>query len=67
MNRMISQDSKKTLVLGIRDYPYAVELANMLKDIEYPANKNTIINSIKSQLYKNHESFGKQTLKTIHC
>jgi len=23
-------------------------LANVLKDIEYPANKNTIINSVKS-------------------
>jgi hypothetical protein len=32
----------------VKDYPYAVELANVLKDIEYPANKNTILNSVKS-------------------
>jgi uncharacterized protein DUF2795 len=34
--------------VSVKDYPYAVELANMLKDIEYPANKNTIISSVKS-------------------
>jgi hypothetical protein len=34
--------------VNVKDYPYAVELANVLKDIEYPANKNTIINSVKS-------------------
>ena len=34
--------------VSVKDYPYAVELANVLKDIEYPANKNNIISSVKS-------------------
>ncbi len=34
--------------VGVKNYPYDVDLANMLKDVEYPANKNTILNSVKS-------------------
>ncbi len=34
--------------VNVKDYPYASELANLLKDIEYPSDKNKIINFIKS-------------------
>jgi flagellar basal body P-ring protein FlgI len=34
--------------VNVKDYPYASELANLLKDIEYPTDKNKIINFIKS-------------------
>jgi hypothetical protein len=34
--------------VSVKDYPYDVELADALKDIEYLANKNTILNSVKS-------------------
>jgi hypothetical protein len=34
--------------VNVKDYPYTSELANLLKDIEYPSNKNKIINFIKS-------------------
>jgi Protein of unknown function (DUF2795) len=34
--------------VNIKDYPYASELANLLKDIEYPIDKNKILNFIKS-------------------
>ncbi|MDQ4072882.1 MAG: DUF2795 domain-containing protein [Thermoproteota archaeon] len=34
--------------VDVKDYPYASELANLLKDIEYPADKNKILNFIKS-------------------
>jgi hypothetical protein len=34
--------------VDVKDYPYASELANLLKDLEYPADKNKIINFIKS-------------------
>ena len=34
--------------VGVKNYPYDVDLANVLKDVEYPANKNTILNSVKS-------------------
>ena len=34
--------------VDVKDYPYASELANMLKDIEYPTDKNKILNFIKS-------------------
>jgi len=34
--------------VNVKDYPYASELANLLKDIEYPTGKNKIINFIKS-------------------
>jgi hypothetical protein len=33
--------------VNVKDYPYASELANLLKDIEYPTGKNKIINFIK--------------------
>ncbi len=32
--------------VDVKDYPSAIELANILKDVNYPADKNTIINSI---------------------
>jgi hypothetical protein len=34
--------------VDVKDYPYATELANLLKDIEYPIDKSKIINSIKN-------------------
>ena len=34
--------------VDVQDYPSAVELANLLKDVNYPADKNTIINSVKN-------------------
>ena len=34
--------------VNVKDYPYTSELANLLKDIEYPTGKNKIINFIKS-------------------
>ena len=30
----------------VQDYPSAIELANVLKNVNYPADKNTIMNSI---------------------
>ena len=30
----------------VKDYPSAVELADILKGIKYPADKNTIVNSV---------------------
>jgi hypothetical protein len=35
--------------VDVKDYPSAVELANLLKDVNYPADKNTIINSITNR------------------
>ena len=46
MSKTISQDKKKEV--NVKDYSYASELANLLKDIEYPTGKNKIINFIKS-------------------
>lgn len=34
--------------VDVKDYPYASELANLLKDMEYPADKNKILSFIKS-------------------
>ena len=34
--------------VNVTDYPYTTELANLLKDMEYPANKNKILDFIKS-------------------
>ncbi len=34
--------------VNVKDYPYASELANLLKDIEYPTDKNKILSFIKS-------------------
>jgi hypothetical protein len=34
--------------VDVKDYPYATELANLLKDVEYPAGKNKISSFIKS-------------------
>ena len=34
--------------VNVKDYPYASELANLLKDMEYPADKNKVLNFIKS-------------------
>ncbi len=32
--------------VNVKDYPSAIELADMLKDIQFPADKNTIVNSV---------------------
>jgi hypothetical protein len=34
--------------VSVKDYPIAIELANILKEVNYPADKNTIINVVKS-------------------
>jgi hypothetical protein len=34
--------------VDVKDYPYASELANLLKDMEYPADKSKILSFIKS-------------------
>ena len=34
--------------VDVKDYPYASELANLLKGMEYPADKNKILSFIKS-------------------
>ena len=34
--------------VDVKDYPYASELANLLKDMDYPADKNKILNFVKS-------------------
>jgi len=34
--------------VNVKDYPYASELANLLKDMEYPADKNKILSFVKS-------------------
>jgi hypothetical protein len=34
--------------VDVKDYPYASELANILKDMDYPSDKNKILNFIKS-------------------
>lgn len=34
--------------VDVKDYPYASELANLLKDMEYPADKNKILSFVKS-------------------
>jgi hypothetical protein len=34
--------------VNVKDYPSAIELANILKNVNYPADKNTIISSVKS-------------------
>jgi hypothetical protein len=33
--------------VNVKDYPSAVELANILKNVNYPADKKTIISSVK--------------------
>lgn len=32
--------------VDVKDYPSAIELADMLKGINYPTDKNTIVNSV---------------------
>jgi hypothetical protein len=32
--------------IGVKDYPSAIELADILKGINYPSDKNTILNSV---------------------
>ena len=34
--------------VDVKDYPYASELANLLKDMEYPAGKSKILSFVKS-------------------
>jgi hypothetical protein len=34
--------------VDVKDYPYASELANLLKDMEYPADKNKILSFVRS-------------------
>lgn len=39
---------RKRKEVDVQDHPSAVELANLLKNVNYPADKNTIINSVKT-------------------
>lgn len=34
--------------VNVEVYPTSIELANILKEVNYPADKNTIINVVKS-------------------
>ena len=34
--------------VNVKDYPSVIELANILKGLDYPAAKNTIVNSVIS-------------------
>ena len=34
--------------VNVKDYPYASELANLLKDMEYPTDKSKILSFVKS-------------------
>ena len=34
--------------ISIKDYPSVIELTNILKGLDYPAAKNTIVNSVRS-------------------
>jgi hypothetical protein len=42
--------------VDVQDYPSAVELANILKDVNFPADKNTIINSVKNSNAANNKN-----------
>jgi hypothetical protein len=40
--------------VNVKDYPSAIELANLLKNVNYPADKQTILSSIgKENLDRN--------------
>ena len=43
--------------VDVQDYASAEELANLLKDVNYPADKNTIINSVKTNNANNKNIF----------
>ena len=43
--------------VDVQDYASAEELANLLKDVNYPADKNTIINSVKTNNSNNKNIF----------
>ena len=42
----------------VKDYPSAAALANLLKDVDFPADKNTIINSINQSETNNKNIVG---------
>jgi hypothetical protein len=43
--------------VDVQDYPSTAELANILKNVNYPADKNTIINSVKNNNANNKNIF----------
>jgi hypothetical protein len=43
-NVLLGQEKK----VNVKDYPSVIELANILKGLDYPAAKNTIVNSVIS-------------------
>ncbi len=44
--------------VDVKDYPTAAALANLLKDVDFPADKNTIINSINQSETNNKNIVG---------
>ena len=44
--------------VDVKDYPSAAALANLLKDVTFPADKNTIINSINQSETNNKNIAG---------
>jgi Protein of unknown function (DUF2795) len=44
--------------VDVKDYPSAAALANLLKDVDFPADKNTIINSINQSETNNKNIVG---------
>ncbi|MBA3285943.1 MAG: DUF2795 domain-containing protein [Nitrosopumilus sp.] len=44
--------------VNVQDYPSAAALANLLKDVDFPADKNTIINSINQSETNNKNIVG---------
>lgn len=43
-NNLLGQENE----ISVKDYPSVIELANILKGLDYPAAKNTIVNSVIS-------------------
>ena len=43
-NNLLGQKNE----ISVKDYPSVIELANILKGLDYPAAKNTIVNSVIS-------------------
>lgn len=43
-NNLLGQKNE----ISVKDYPSVIELSNILKGLDYPAGKNTIVNSVIS-------------------
>lgn len=56
MNKRKFQDKEKEI--SVRDHPSTAELANLSKDVNFPANKNTITSSINQSETNNKNIAG---------